>query len=49
MFKNKTLNTSFLGVENIPFVSKSNLIKVLQCQCVISALGKFIIYIVPKT
>lgn len=37
MFKNKTLNTSFLRVENIPFVNKSTLIKILKHQCVISA------------
>lgn len=40
MFKNKTLNTSFLRVENIPFVNKSTLIKVLKCQCVRSACRK---------
>lgn len=48
MFKNKTLNTSFLRVGNIPFVNKSTLINVLKCQCVICALGKFITYIVHK-
>jgi len=40
VFKNKTLNTSFLRVENIPFVNKSALIKVLKCQCVRSACRK---------
>lgn len=40
MFKNKTLNTSFLRVENIPFVNKSTLIKVLKCECVRCACRK---------
>lgn len=40
VFKNKTLNTSFLRVENIPFVNKSTLIKVLKCQCMRSAFRK---------